>query len=106
MILQENFTKAEWSFVIILLTVLIIIVIITVIIIICFEVDMKIHKSYHKGYNKAKSDKVRYYATIKTLIDNFDIIIENLKTDNIKPSIITTDLLLRYRDSLENYYND
>jgi len=65
----------------------------------------KIHDSYHKGYNKAKSDKVQYYATLKTLIDDFKEIILNLKKDNIRPSIISTNLLIEFKQSLKDYYN-
>ena len=66
----------------------------------------KIHKSFHKGYDKAKSDKVQYYSTLKILTDDFKEIILNLEKDNIKPSIITTSLLINFKESLEKYYNN
>ena len=66
----------------------------------------KIHNSFHKGYNKAKSDKVQYYSTLKTLTDDYKEIILNLEKDNIKPSIITTNLLIEFKQSLKDYYNN
>ncbi len=71
-----------------------------------FNRKNKIHKSYHKGYNKAKSDKVQYYSTLKTLTDDFTEIILNMQKDNIKPSIITANLLIEFKQSLKNYYNN
>ena len=69
-------------------------------------ISHKLHKSYHKGYNKAKSDKVQYYSTLKTLTDDYKEIILNLEKDNIKPSIITTNLLIEFKQSLKDYYNN
>jgi len=66
----------------------------------------KIHDNYHKGYNKAKDDKVQYYKTIKELIDSFKIILSELYKDNSKLSIITAQLLIDFKVSLQEYYSN
>ena len=99
-------TEIELIYTVILLTIFIIFIIISTIIFLHSYISNKIHSSYHKGYNKAKSDKVQYYSTLKTLTDDYKEIILNLEKDNIKPSIITTNLLIEFKQSLKNYYNN
>ena len=101
-------TIKEISTIEILLTLIPMILIIITLIHMWFSLNRKnkIHRSYHKGYNQAKSDKVQYYSTLKILTDDFKEIILNLEKDNIKPSIITTNLLIEFKQSLKDYYNN
>ena len=108
MILQENEIRIEITEVEILIMIIMVIIFVIIVLAMFLHtyINDRLHKQYHKGYNKAKSDKVQYYSTLKTLLDDFKEIILNLERDNIKPSIITTALLIDFKTSLKDYYNN
>jgi len=110
MIYQTNSTSVEISMTPIEIHIILIIVVIFALVMLTLELQSylsnKIHKSYHKGYNKAKSDKVQYYKTIKELTDSFKIILSELYKDNSKLSIITAQLLIDFKVSLQEYYSN
>ena len=61
----------------------------------------KIHKSYHKGYNQAKSDKVKYYATIKEIIDSYNNVFNMLRQKSF--NVNEAKVLIDFKDKLLEY---
>ena len=79
-----------------------------IIFVIYLYISDKLHISYHKGYNKAKDDKVQYYKTIKEIIDCYDKIFLELTKEgsNYVYKASTLELMLNFRKSLQDYYNN
>lgn len=108
MILQEKIIEITEVEILIYIIVVIIAIFIWLLIFLYIFISNKLHREYHKGYNKAKDDKVQYYKTIKEIVDSFNEIFSELTKEgsNNMYKAHTLELLIDFKSSLQNYYNN